>query len=135
MLSHPHFFAVKIVIIRLISHACFLSCNSTLSSPYRFGRGTDWKSSVSAKFISAWNGGGSGGAGNGGGDGVGAAVGDGVGATVGATGGVATEATVGTAATVETAVIVGIGDSSDGVAVVMVVVMSINIMSNLVTCC
>ena len=104
-------------------------------SPILFVRGLDLKLNARAKLILAWNGGGSGGAGNGGGDGVGAAVGDGVGATVGATGGVATEATVGTAATVETAVIVGIGDSSDGVAGVMVVVMSVNIMSNLVTCC
>ena len=57
VLSDPHFFAVKIVIIRLISHACFLSYNRMLPSPILFVRGLDKKFNVSAKLISAWNGG------------------------------------------------------------------------------
>ena len=71
VLSDPHFFAVKIVIIRLISHACFLSCNRMLPSPILFVRGLDKKFNVSAKLISAWNGGVVGGEGDGKGGGEG----------------------------------------------------------------
>lgn len=69
------FFTVKIVMIRLISQACFLLCNKSVPSSIQLMRVVDVKFNVMAKLILAWNGEEDGRLSCGGGDGVNSCVG------------------------------------------------------------